>query len=826
MGHDPGRASLPYRPVLHVGSRRADAAIEHLIVVSFDCWRPGAAAMRIGTIVARNYLAQARVLGESLQRLDDRLALSVLVLDDVDDGTDDSTELFETVRPRDLDIEPREFVHMATIYDVTELATALKPWFLRRLLESDDVVCFLDPDIEVFSTLEEVETLARRHSIVLTPHTTRPMPRDGLLPSEQTIRLAGVFNLGFIAVSRDAGEFLSWWSERLRRECRIAVEQGLFVDQRWIDFVPSYFDHAVLFDEGYNVAYWNMHEREIKLGADGYEVNGGPLRFMHYSGFDPLRPYLLSKYQGDKPRILLEDHFEIAHLCYRYATRLFAAGHLEASSMAYRFGYTSQGMRIDGRMRRLYADALMAAEAHGASSPLPNPFTPEGAELFEDWLNAPAPTAPPSRVSRYLRAIYDERSDLSDHFGDLAGPGGEEYLEWSRRHGRAQAGVPAECVPRPATPWRARPRGLKEGVNLIGYLRAEDGVGAVARATLEVCRRAGSAVSIRTCTETGSRQSATIDDARPDVHITYDTTIACINADQFPLLGDQLREQMPVAVSTVGIWAWEVEVFPRWMANSAAFVDEIWTYSAHGAAAIATACSVPVYVFAPPISVPESIGRVDRAALGITDDFTFLTCFDFGSVFERKNPLGVIEAFKRAFAPGAGPRLVIKSVNGNAVPRELARMQVAAEGRADIEIRDGYEIEARQRALTAACDCYVSLHRAEGYGLVLAESMAAGKPVIATAYSGNLEFMTPETSVLVPYELERIPVGCGPYPPTASWAEPDLEAAALAMRELAADPAAAAGLGARAHEHITRHHTAEARVGFVRERLEALRSNR
>jgi glycosyltransferase involved in cell wall biosynthesis len=782
--------------------------------------------MRICTIVARNYLAQARVLAASLQRLDEVPELSVLVLDDEDDEVDESRELFDVVRPRDLDIEPREFHHMATIYDVTELATAVKPWLLQRMLVSHEVVCYLDPDIEVFSSLDEIELQARLHSIVLTPHTTRPMPRDGLLPSEQTIRLAGVFNLGFIAVSRGADEFLSWWSERLRRECRIAVDQGLFVDQRWIDFVPSYFDHAVLHDVGYNVAYWNMHEREVKLGSDGYEVNGRPLRFLHYSGFEPLRPHLLSKYQGGEPRILLEDHYEIAHLCYRYATRLFAAGHLEATSSPYRFDYTAQGMRIDGRMRRLYAAALAADEAAGTKSRLPDPFTPVGAELFLSWLSVPAPSDAPARVSRYLRAVYEERGDLAAHFGDLSGPGGEEYLEWVRMHGRAQAGVPGECVPPPVASWRARPRGLAEGVNLVGYLRAEDGVGEVARATLDVIRRAGTAVSIRNCTETGSRQCAAVDDARPDVHITYDTTIACINADQFPLLAAQMRDLMPVAASTIGIWAWEVDIFPHWMANSASLVDEIWTYSAHGAAAIQAACPVPVHVFAPPVKVPERVGDVDRAAFGVTDDFTFLTCFDFRSVFDRKNPLGVIDAFTQAFAPGDGPRLVIKCVNGGAVPRAFARMQAAVADRPDIEVRDGYEPEARQRGLTAACDCYVSLHRAEGYGLVLAEAMAAAKPVIATAYSGNLEFMTPETSVLVPYELARIPFACGPYPHTASWAEPDLEVAARSMRELASDPAAAAQLGATARAHIARHHTAEARVEFVRARLHALRSNR
>ena len=139
---------------------------------------------------------------------------------------------------------------MAMIYDMLELATAVKPWLLQHLLETDDVVCYLDPDIEVFASLDEIERLALRHSIVLTPHTTTPMPRDGLIPSEQTIRLAGVFNLGFIAVSRDAQPFLAWWTERLRRECRIAVAQGLFVDQRWIDFVPAYFEHTVLARRG------------------------------------------------------------------------------------------------------------------------------------------------------------------------------------------------------------------------------------------------------------------------------------------------------------------------------------------------------------------------------------------------------------------------------------------------------------------------------------------------------------------------------------------------------------------------------------------------
>src|SRR5690349_20113078 len=162
-------------------------------------------AMRFCTVVARNYLAYARVLARSLREVGEEL--SVLVLDDVDGEVDDEPEIFEVLRPHDLDISTREYHNMAVIYDVLELATAVKPWLLHRMLVDGDVACYLDPDIEVFASMAPVEALARRHSIVLTPHSTTPFPRDGLIPSEQTIRLAGVFNLGFVAVSRDAGSF-------------------------------------------------------------------------------------------------------------------------------------------------------------------------------------------------------------------------------------------------------------------------------------------------------------------------------------------------------------------------------------------------------------------------------------------------------------------------------------------------------------------------------------------------------------------------------------------------------------------------------------------
>jgi hypothetical protein len=782
--------------------------------------------MRFCTVVARNYLAFARVLGQSLRDLGDDLHLSVLVLDDVDGEVDDSGEPFDVLHPRDLDISPREFRHMAVIYDLLELATAVKPWLLHRVLVDDDVACYLDPDIEVFGSMDQVEALARRHSIVLTPHSTTPLPRDGLIPSEQTIRLAGVFNLGFIAVSRDAGSFLSWWAERLRRECRVAIAEGLFVDQRWIDFVPSYFEHTVLIDEGYNVAYWNLHERAVKIGAEGYEANGRPLRFFHFSGFDPLAPHRLSKWQVGEPRIRLEDHFVVAHICNRYAAKLLQAGHLEASAAPYPYGYTALGAPLDARARRIYREALEADEPGDSDAQLPDPFDPADAEAFSRWLTDPGPADSPGRIPRYVRAIFDERPDIAVQFPDLAGFNGVQLLEWVRRRGRDHAGAPSEYVPPPEAPPRVPAGMLPEGVNVVGYLHAEDGIGSVARSVVDVLERLGTSTSLRPCAATGSRQAAAFDAHAPALDVTYDITITCVNADQAPLLAEQMGERLPVASTNIGVWAWEVDVFPQWMARSATLVDEVWVYSRHAADAIAAAVDVPVHVFSPPISMPAPATPLDRAELGLTDDFTFLFCFDFGSGFERKNPIAVINAFRRAFAPGEGPRLVIKSVRRTAAPHAWARLLAAAEDRDDIVVRDGYEPAERQRALMAACDCYVSLHRAEGYGLTMAEAMAAGRPVIGTGYSGNLEFMNADNALLVPYELARVPFGCRPYPPTACWAEPDLDAAACAMRTVASDPAAAAELGARARASIVRGFSVDAKVDFVRARLHELRSSR
>ena len=359
------------------------------------------------TIVARNYLAHARVLAASYARHHPGRRLSVLVVDAAAAAEALRAEPFETVLPDQLPLSEDEFRCMASIYEVMELATALKPFFLRFLLDrGSEVALFLDPDIEIFAPLDEVERLGREHGIVLIPHTLRPIPADGRKPTSAELAVSGVYNLGFIAVARSARPCLEWWGARLRRDCLVAPEEGLFVDQRLMDFLPAFFTPCIFRDPTYNVAYWNLHEREVTWTGARYEVAGAPLRFFHFSGFDPMIPDVLSKHQGTTPRIVLGAHPDLARLCREYAEHLFAAGYHNCVRAPYGFATTAHGVPFDRVMRRVYRKGLLNAE-RGAGPAPPDPLDPREAAAFIEWVGTPQVLEALSPRSRAAALIQD-----------------------------------------------------------------------------------------------------------------------------------------------------------------------------------------------------------------------------------------------------------------------------------------------------------------------------------------------------------------------------------------------------------------------------------
>ena len=276
-------------------------------------------------------------------------------------------------------------------------------------------------------------------------------------------------------------------------------------------------------------------------------------------------------------------------------------------------------------------------------------------------------------------------------------------------------------------------------------------------------------------------------------------TLVCVNADQTPGTLGSLGPDITDGHYTIGYWHWELARFPRAWSHAIDLVDEIWTASEFVARAVRAATRKPVRVV--PLPVDVRLARpYTRAEFGLPEDrFVFLFTLDFHSFLARKNPAGLVAAFRAAFPPGdERVALVIKTTNGHDRPADVGLLRDAIGGDERIQLRDGYLSRADVFGLESVADAYVSLHRSEGFGLGLAESMFLGKPVIATAYSGNLEFMTPANSCLVGYRLVDVGDGEYPHPEGQVWADPDLGHAADLMRRLVDDQDHAASLGRRA----------------------------
>jgi glycosyltransferase involved in cell wall biosynthesis len=297
--------------------------------------------------------------------------------------------------------------------------------------------------------------------------------------------------------------------------------------------------------------------------------------------------------------------------------------------------------------------------------------------------------------------------------------------------------------------------------------------------------------------------------------------LICINPDELLNLARVTGGDLIDARPSIGVWAWEVDSIPERWGPGFDLMDEIWVYSNYVARNLGKSSPIPVHRIPPPVSPPDP-GDV-KLDLRVPSGFQFLFMFDFFSTVQRKNPVGLIEAFCRAFEPGEGPQLVLKTINGIRRQRALEEVLWTARGRTDVHVLDR-SLSARERdALVTACDCYVSLHRSEGLGLPLAECMALGKPVIGTAFSGTTDFMTDENSYLVPYEMTRVGADCEIYPAEGTWAEPDVQEAARLMRRVLERPDEARGKGERARLDIARLYSPEVVGHLIRSRLEQLK---
>jgi glycosyltransferase involved in cell wall biosynthesis len=361
------------------------------------------------------------------------------------------------------------------------------------------------------------------------------------------------------------------------------------------------------------------------------------------------------------------------------------------------------------------------------------------------------------------------------------------------------------------------------GVNVAGYLAAESGLGEAARSSVRALERADIPFVLN---DVPGPQRAT--DRTYSSFVSenpHPFNLVHLNADNMGAFEKQQGRQYFRDRYTIGFWFWELSRFRDDWVRSFRVVDEVWAASRFARDAIGASAPavLPVIRMPLPVTAPD-VAALGRAHFGIPDDrFAFLYTFDVSSQTERKNPLAVVRAFRRAGLAPERAMLVLKFTNGQC-DREAVRRLTEAGAGSPVLMLEGVMDRPELTALVNACDCYVSLHRAEGFGLTMAEAMVLGKPVIATAYSGNMDFMTADTACLIDYRLVPLTRDYGPYLRGFEWAEPDVDQAAQAMRRLVEAPEPARELGARGRAMVGAHLGLEAVARRYRHRLDAVRA--
>jgi glycosyltransferase involved in cell wall biosynthesis len=361
------------------------------------------------------------------------------------------------------------------------------------------------------------------------------------------------------------------------------------------------------------------------------------------------------------------------------------------------------------------------------------------------------------------------------------------------------------------------------GINILGHFRYACGLGEAAHNTVRALQLASIPHSRRDV-PAGMHH----DEPGRDGYLglePYDTSLILMAPEPlvdvcYPLAGLWKRP----GVYRVAAWYWELESVPPDWRRHADLLSEIWAPTRFIHDAMKKVMPIPVIPMLPGIVAPQA-PDLPKEHFGLRADcFTFLFVFDMNSVLERKNPLGLISAFRSAFGTSAEVQLVIKVSRGQANPQDLGRLKAAcAAAGATVLLIDRVMSREEAFALVKCCDCYVSLHRSEGYGLTMAEAMFFGKPTIATAYSGNLDFMSDDTSRLIPYRLVPLERDYAVYRKGSLWADPSLADAADALRWVFEHPAEARATGQRAQAHVARVLSLEAYGQRIRARLEELR---
>jgi glycosyltransferase involved in cell wall biosynthesis len=400
---------------------------------------------------------------------------------------------------------------------------------------------------------------------------------------------------------------------------------------------------------------------------------------------------------------------------------------------------------------------------------------------------------------------------------------------WRKRRRRTPSPAPAEALPALIeTPAEQRVEipevpGYVRGINLVGFIRAEMGIGESSRLAARAISKTDIAFGAMNFPVTSIRMDdmSWAHKEMPDP--LYNTNIFHVNADTMRSVHHHFGSGLFDGRYNIGYWHWELPDFPDEFCDGFHFVNEVWAPTSFVAETISKKSPVPV------IRIPHGVevnppADLNRGSFGLPDDkFLFFSMYDTHSYQRRKNPQGAIEAFKMAFdRKDHSVGLVVKLNHSHANPSDLEEINRLVRGYDNIYIIDRIMQRHEVDGLLNCTDCFVSLHRSEGFGLGLAEAMYLGKPVIGTYWSGNTDFMNSTNSCTVDFNIVGVGGDWGPYKAYQTWAEPDLGHAAHYMRELRYNTDYRNSIAYNGMQHIRTYFSPQAVGGMIKERLKQL----
>jgi len=337
--------------------------------------------MIVFTSICANYISKAKVLANSLKLHNPNFKFAICLVE---------RSIHPSVYGENIDLvipvtklKIPNFERFIFRYNQVEACTAVKGYFFQELLKkfpNEDKFIYLDPDILVMSSFNELDKALAKYSIVLIPHLLEPEQQKGaVLDNEISCLKHGVFNLGFLGLrrSKETSSFLKWWTLRLHEFCFIDFCNGLFTDQKWIDLAPCFFNVHIFKNSGYDAAPWNLSTRKIYKDKKGiYYSEGKRLAFYHFSGWDSgANEQMTVKYQQKKD--------EIHGLRKIYLDLLKREGQKEIGSLRWSFNYYDNGEKIKQEHRKVYTSSVFLQKKFS------NPFNARSISSFLEYINNP-----------------------------------------------------------------------------------------------------------------------------------------------------------------------------------------------------------------------------------------------------------------------------------------------------------------------------------------------------------------------------------------------------------------------------------------------------